>query len=293
MVKSLKLFLSLIFLSGCSEDTLTQDQKIELAEKKWQVIDDQTSHEVGRTQGSTAIMNLLEDIIKLNPRHCDALRERSVAYLKRGIPHKWKEYMDQAVACDSSRWIGWRGHHYLYFYRDYKKAIADFDATDHLTPDFIDAPQGHSVDYWRGHAYLGLKDYKNSIDYYQKHIDKVSQDFGEDWVEPDAFLNLGVAYLKNQQYELAKEQLTKALKYYNGQSAETKYYWAVYENHKGHQDKALEWINESIEDFLAGYSKNRPYNEEIGQMYLEQLKAFKYKLLNKKPLLYGGADLHH
>jgi hypothetical protein len=95
MVKSLKLFLSLIFLSSCSENTLTQDQKIELAEKKWQV-----------------------------------------------------------------------------------------------------------------------------IDYYQKHIDKVSQDFGEDWVEPNAFLNLGVAYLKNQQYELAKEQLTKSLKYYNGQSAE-------------------------------------------------------------------------
>ncbi len=88
MVKSLKLFLSLIFLSGCSEDTLAQDQKIELVEKKWQVINDQTSHEVVRTQGSAAIMNLLEDIIKLNPRHCDALREGSIAYLKRGIPHK-------------------------------------------------------------------------------------------------------------------------------------------------------------------------------------------------------------
>ena len=95
MVKSLKLFLSLIFLCGCSEDTLTQGQKIKLAEKKWQV-----------------------------------------------------------------------------------------------------------------------------IDYYQKHIDMISQDFVEDWVEPDAFLNLVAAYLKNQQYELAKEQLTKALKYYNGQSAE-------------------------------------------------------------------------
>ena len=30
-------------------------------------------------------------------------------------------------------------------------------------------------------------------------------------MEPDAFLNLGVAYLKNQQYELAKEQLKKTL----------------------------------------------------------------------------------
>ena len=50
----------------------------------------------------------------------------------------------------------------------------------------------------------------------------------------------------------------------------------------------MKWINESIEDFLAGYSKNRPYNEEIGQMYLEQLKAFKYKLLNKKPSCTDG-----
>ncbi len=62
--------------------------------------------------------------------------------------------MDQAVACDSSRWIGWRGYLYPYFYRDNKKAIADFDTTNHLTPDFIYAPQGHSVDYWGGHAYL-------------------------------------------------------------------------------------------------------------------------------------------
>ena len=54
----------------------------------------------------------------------------------------------------------------------------------------------------------------------------------------------------------------------------------------------MKWINESIEDFLAGYSKNRPYNEEIGQMYLEQLKAFKYKILNKKPLLAGSIRIY-
>ena len=288
MDKSLKLLLSLIMLWGCSEATLTQNQKIELAEKKWQVIINQTSHDVIQTQGSPQIMNLLEEIIELNPNHCDALRERSIAYLKRGIPHQWKEYMDQAVACDSTRWIGWRGHHYLYFYRDYKKAIADFDATDHLTPDFIDAPQGHSVDYWRGHAYLGLKDYKNSIIYYQKHIEKVSNDFGEDWVEPDAFLNLGIAFFESRQYSLAEEQLTKALEYYSGKSAETKYYWALYENQRGNQDKALKWINEAMDDFLTGNYKKRPYNEEIGQIYWDQLEGLKLKLSNKKPLSERG-----
>jgi len=284
MEKSLKLLLSLILVYSCSEKTLTQDQKIELSKNKWQVIDNQTNHDVHRTQGLPHLMNLLDEIIDLNPNHCDALRERSIPYLKRGIPHIWRKYMDQAVVCDSARWIGWRGHHYLYFYRDYRKAIADFDATDHLTPNFIDAPQGHSVDYWRGHAYLGLKDYQNCINYYQKHIEKVTKDYGEDWVEPNAFLNLGIAYLQSKQDELAEEQLLKALKYYNNQSAETKYHCAVLENQKGNPNKALEWIDEAIEDFLAGYSKEKPYNEEIGQIYLEELNEFKELLINKKPL---------
>lgn len=78
--------------------------------------------------------------------------------------------------------------------------------------------------------------------------------------------------------------MTKALKYYNGQSAEIKYYWAVYENKRGNRDRALKWINKGKEDFLAGHSKKRPYNEEIGQMYWEQFLEFESKLLNKKPL---------
>lgn len=205
MDKLLKLLLSLMVFYGCSEETLTQDQKKELAEKKWKVIENQSKHDNIRTQGSPVIMNLLEEIIELDPNHCDALRERSVPYLKRGVPHQWKEYFDQAVVCDSARWIGWRGYHYLYFFRDYKKAITDFDATDHLTPNFVDAPQGHSVDYWRGHAYLGLKNYQNSIIYYQKYIEKVTDDFGEDWVDSDAFLNLGIAYLEIQQFESVEE----------------------------------------------------------------------------------------
>ncbi|MEK9603892.1 MAG: hypothetical protein VW127_05655, partial [Flavobacteriaceae bacterium] len=142
--------------------------------------------------------------------------------------------------------------------------------------------------YWRGHAYLGLKDYKNSIIYYQKHIEKVSDDFGEDWVEPDAFLNLGIAFFESRQYSLSEEQLTKALEYYSGQSAETKYYWALYENQRGNQDKALKWIDEAMDDFLTGNSKRRSYNEEIGQIYWDQLEEFKLKLSNKKPLKERG-----
>jgi len=49
-------------------------------------------------------MNFLEEIIRLNPKHCDAIRELSVAYLKRGMPHQWKPILDRAVECDAVTW---------------------------------------------------------------------------------------------------------------------------------------------------------------------------------------------
>ena len=258
MEKSLKLFLSLflIIIISCDIDYLNQEEREKKAAFKWQEFLDA----YGYYQGSPQNMKAIEEILKLNPNHCDALRERSIPYLKRGMPQEWKKHMDQAVTCDSSRWIGWRGYLYLYFYRDYQKAIADFDATDSLTPSFIDAPQGRSVDYWRGHAYLGAKNYEKSIYYYQKHIAHVTQKFGEDWLEPDAFLNLAIAYYENNALDSMPYYLDKALRYYQDKSADTKYYYALYHKHYGDSIKVLSYLDRGIEDFLGGYYKRRNYN---------------------------------
>lgn len=228
MEKSLKLFLSLLLMTflSCDIEYLNQEERKEKAAFKWQEFLD--AH--GYYQGSTQNMKAIEEILKLNPYHCDALRERSIPYLKRGMPQKWKKYMDQAVACDFTRWIGWRGYLYLYFYRDYAKAIADFDATDTLTPNFIDAPQGHSVDFWRGHAYLGAKNYEESIYYYQKHI----------------------AHYENKSIDSMPHYLEKAQRYYLDKSADTKYYYALYHTRKGDTLKALSYLDKGIEDFLGG-----------------------------------------
>ncbi len=282
MDKSLKLFLSLLLCIGCNEATfLSKEEKIKLADEKWNIIFEQTIDENIFSQGSVDLMNLLDEIIKLNPNHCEALRERSVPYLKRGMPQEWKKYFDQALVCDSITWMGWRGHHYLYFYRDYKKAIADFDATDVLTPNHIDAPQGHSVDFWRGHAYLGLKNYEKSLYYYQKHIDKVTEEYGEDWVEPEAFLNMAIAHFENKNFEQMPYFLDKALVYYQDKSADSKYYFALYHKEKGETEKALDWVSKGIQDFYTGYFKKRfNYNEEIRQIHVEELIALEQELKN-------------
>ena len=128
----------------------------------------------------------------MNPKHCDAVRELSVAYLKLSMPYECKPIFNRAVECDADTWQPWRGYLYLYLYIDYQNSIADFNASYTLTPDDIDSPQGQTLDYWRGHAYLGAKDYKKRIFYYQKYIVRVTKEWGGDWVEPDAFLNLAI-----------------------------------------------------------------------------------------------------
>jgi len=227
-------------------------------------------------QGSPESMKRIEEAIALDTTYAEAIRELSVAYLKRGIPHKWKPIFDKAVEKDAATWQPWRGYLYLWFYRDYEKAIADFNASDSLT-DYIDHPQGHSVDFWRGIAYLGLKDYENSISYWDKHITKETQDSGEDWVELEAFLYRGIAYFESGNAKKAVENFDKVIHYFK-QSADAKYYKAmILKNDDFAEAKLL--IEDAIVDFKDGFYNNRPYVETLRQIYLEDLERLKNSLL--------------
>lgn len=125
---------------------------------------------------------------------------------------------------------------------------------------------------------MGAKDYENSIRYYQKHIDHITQEWGEDFVEPDVFLNLAIAYFENKQFDKMPYELDRALEHYQNKSADTKYYYALYEQKQGNTKKALKWVEDGIEDFYSGNSKTRSYNEEIKQIYVEMLYELKDEL---------------
>ena len=118
---------------------------------------------------------------------------------------------------------------------------------------------------------MGAKDYENSIRYYQKHIAYTTEQWGEDFVEPDTFLNLAIAYYESNQFDKMPTELDRALQYYQNKSADTKYYYALYEQEQGNTKKALEWVKAGIKDFYLGNSKKRNYNEVIKQLYDEML----------------------
>jgi len=272
MEKLLKLYLSLLCILvafSCKKDgDLSASKKRELAEKTYQKA-------IQFRQGSTPFQNGIAEAVAIDPTYEPGVYELSVADLKRGLPHKWLPQYTKAVVLDSLTRIPWRGYLYLWFYRDYKKAIADFNASDTLTPNFIDAPQGHSVDYWRGIAYLGLKNYNKSNAYFEKHITKETEDFGEDYVDITAFLYNGIAYYEAKNYEKALLNFNKQLEYSRNLSADAKYYKAQIFSIEGEKEKALQTINEAIIDFDKGYNNKRAYVETLRQIYSQDLTHLK------------------
>ncbi|WP_298507320.1 hypothetical protein [uncultured Kordia sp.] len=305
-----KFFLSsiiILVLFACEEKIDTKKRSMECFE-----------YGMYHYQGTQESINAFAKAVELDSTHAESWRELSIPFLKRGMPHLWKKYIDKAVELDPVVWQGYRGYNYLWFYRDYKSAIADFDATDTLTPNFIDAPQGHSVDFWRGIAYLGLKNHEKSIAFFDKHIQKEIDEAGEDWVEHEAFLYRGIAHyeaeknkkylsnIKTHKFELSLQDFNTLLKY-NADFADAKYYKALIlfdecqslelrinfeeqtrsnnrlakmltQEKQEKLEEALTIIDEAIVNFNTGYSNQRPYVETLRQLYLEDYTNLKAKL---------------
>ncbi len=279
MERFLKYYLSIIAVGficfSCKENPSPED-----IEKADEMINGGNDILGPNSQGSPEMMYYVEQAIALDPENADAWRELSIPYLKRGMPTKWKPLFDKAVELDPEEWQGWRGYLYLYFYRNYKKAIEDFDATDTLTPNFDDTPQGQSVNYMRGLAYLGLKDYTKSKSYFDTYINDQIKAAGEDYVDVTAFLYRGIlAYHKND-FENAKIDFEKVLKYSGNHYADAHYYLSKCFLEEKDASNALIHITKAIEDFNAGYFHKRGYVEVLYQIYLQDLEELKKLIEN-------------
>jgi tetratricopeptide (TPR) repeat protein len=279
MAKSLKYslsFFAVILLGNCKEPDKFKDYTI--ADRKRMSIEYLENGEKNFRQGSPENMELIEIAIKLDSNNSAAWRELSVPYLKRGMPHEWKPLFDKAVEIDPVAWQGWRGYLKLFFYRDYQSAIEDFNATDSLTPNFTDYPQSMSVDYLRGLAYLQLDDKMKALDYFTKYIEEVTVKNGEDWVDVDAYIHRAIVLIKLREFEKAKMDLEKCLKYYSS-SSDAYYHLAVINYQSDNKAIAKEQINEAKRLFKKGFYMHRPYVETFGQIEISDIEEIERKIV--------------
>lgn len=226
-------------------------------------------------QGSPACQALLEEAKQYDPTYALAYREIGVPYLKRGITAAFPHYYGKAADLDPLGWMGWRGYLYLYFYRDYERALVDFNRLDTITPGVVDYPQSTSVDYMRAICYLQLGDYDSAIDYLDQHIAHEDTVAGFDYIPSEAFLYRGIAYWKKGESAQAIHSFLTGheIEDYN---ADLQFWLAkVYAENKEHTT-ARRWFAQAERAFQQRDFNRRPYVEEFYQLYpedFEQLRA--------------------
>ncbi|MGB0177484.1 MAG: tetratricopeptide repeat protein [Owenweeksia sp.] len=268
MEKLQRFFLSLPFiLLACTEHSEIHDPQ------RSQAFLDSARHHY---QGNVSNMTYLLKAVATNTGNAEAYRELSIPYLKRGYPHLWFPLMAKTIDLDPS-WTGARGYNYLFFYRDYERALADFRATDIITPGFTDFPQAMSIRYLKGLCFFGMEQYDSALVHFQEYIDEDTRHFGPEWVDEKVFIYRAIIYNYRADYSRAIKEAHSGLFIFD-QSADLHYHKALAHLHLGELDSARLHTSKALEYFDMGYFHNRPYVEVQEQIYRTDIKELQERL---------------
>lgn len=227
-------------------------------------------------QGSVPEQFQLKEAMKMDSTDADLWREFGTARVKRGILDEMEYFYGEAVKRKPEKWAGFRGYLYLYFYRDYERAIADFNLGDQANGQ-VDYSQGQSHDYMRGICYYGLKNYVTAVEFFNSYITKVVEEEGEEWVDVYAFLYKGLALLHMERYDEAMEEFNRVLKYYPNLS-DIFYHKARVYVARGQFGLALKQLEEAERHFQQGYFHQRPYVEVLDQIYFQDITRLRSQI---------------
>ncbi len=266
-----------LFIS-CQQEPVLYKKEFSAEEKK-QLADQMTNNLIQKFgQGSVSEVLVLEEALRLQPENGDLWREIGIPYGKRGMAAEFGENYGKSVQYDPLSWQGWRGYMYLYFYRDYERAIADFNAIDDLTPDIVDYPQSTSVHFMRGICYLQLGEYDKALSYWDRHITEELKTNTEKYIDSKTFLFQGITYYKKGDYAKARESFDRGLKHadYNADLWLWSAKLALYNKEK---KKGLADLEKAQIQYNKEYQNDRPYVEEFYQMHQADIDEVKEALL--------------
>lgn len=274
-VSCLKFFsILLLGLASCSNNNwykkeFTPDEKVTLAKS--------LLGGVGfYYQGTVPQQFLMEEALSFDSTNADIWREFGTAPVKRGLAVNMQYFYGQAVKYNPKEWQGWRGYLYLYFYRDFKRAIKDFNTVDSLL-GLVDNSQGQNHDYMRGIANYGLGNYDDALLNLNKYINTEIATNGEDWVDVYAILYRAYTFRKLNKPSSALEDISMLLRLYPN-LADAHFLKAEILYSQNYFDDALKATQLAKKNFLLGYYHKRPYIEVIEQIYLFDIVDLEIKI---------------
>lgn len=276
MERSQIYFLStlLILLSSCSQREWYKKEFSEEVKKQYS-----PQLRAGRGyyyQGSEPEQFQLKEAFLMDSTDADLWREFGTARVKRGIADEMEYFYAGAVKRKPEKWAGFRGYLYLYFYRDYKRAIADFHLGDEANGQ-IDYSQGQRHDYMRGICYYGLKDYEQALTELNSYIDDITESEGADWVDVYALLYKGLALAKLRRFEDALVTFDKAEKLYPNLS-DLFFHRARIACVRKDYSHALDLLAQAKAHHEEGYYHQRPYVEVLEQIHPQDIEKLQKEL---------------
>ena len=246
---------------GLYKKEFSPEQKLKLAEKMT------TNLRKRYGQGTVSEISVLNEGLKLQPESAELWRTLGIPYLKRGYAAEYFERYEKAVKYDPLNWQGYRGHFYLYYYRDYERALHDFNQLDALTPNFVDHPQATSVHFLRAVCHLKLGQFEEAHAYWDKHIAEEIETIGEDYIDSKTFLFQGITYYKQENYKEAMKSLAKGIKY--DRSNADLHYWAAKTHYALNDFTASQSEIEIAKNYhRKGSFNSRDYMAEFYQTYM-------------------------
>lgn len=225
-------------------------------------------------QGAVGHTLVMQEAMRYDPSSPIPHRELGAPTVKRGMAKDFYRHYQNAVTRDPVEWQGWRGYLYLYFYRDYERALADFQALDTLTPNFVDYPQATSVLFMSGICYLQMGQYEEAIRFFDLHIAEELKTVEESYIGTETFLFKGIARAKLEDWAGAKATFERGLRNAEGKSADLWFWLSQAAAELGDTTQAREALENALLQFDQGYYHDRPYVEEFYQTYREQLVEF-------------------
>ena len=273
----LLLSVSVFFFFACQQTPQLYKKEFSESEKKLmakQLLNGHGFH----YQGTVSNQLHMEEAWALDSQNASIIREVGIPFLKRGFAAGFYPPYERAIAMDAVTWQGWRGYLYLYFYRDYERAIEDFNAMDTLTPNFVDYPQATSVHLMRAVAYLKLENYDECLRFLDMHIEEELKTATAEWINPRTWLYLFLAHWGKGDLAKAEESLKRGLKN-RPDNADLWYWQSKLSLQKGQQQQAKDALEKAYDLLQKDYNNYRPYVEEFFQIYEADIMELKDEIL--------------
>jgi tetratricopeptide (TPR) repeat protein len=222
-------------------------------------------------QGTVQEQWCFEQALKADPTFAEAWMQKSVSHNKRGHYAEGFRLLDQAVELKPVEYLGYRGYVKLYMLHDYEGAIDDFMRLDTLTPGIRDAPWGEDIYHVLGLAHKQLGEYETARYFFNKSIESISTEQGEDWVDVRTFFYNGLVSFEMADTSEALYNLNKAIDLFD-QFTEAHYHKGRILASLNKRGEACTHFRKSAQFFQEGYIYTNSYYELPDQIYLSDIE---------------------